>query len=45
MTTKEKVLDTIAQMPDDSTLGDIRYRLYVPGVCCKRIGFPNTASD
>ena len=29
MTVKEKVLDSISQMPDDSTLDDIGYRLYV----------------
>lgn len=29
MTVKEKVLDAISRMPDDSTLDDIGYRLYV----------------
>ncbi len=29
MTVKEKVLDVVARMPDDSTLDDIGYELYV----------------
>ncbi len=29
MTVKEKVLEVISQMPDDSTLEDIGYELYV----------------
>lgn len=29
MTVKEKVLEVITKMPDDSTLDDIGYRLYV----------------
>ena len=29
MTVKERVLETIAKMPDDCTLDDIGYRLYV----------------
>jgi predicted transcriptional regulator len=29
MTVKEQVLDVITKMPDDSTLDDIGYRLYV----------------
>ena len=29
MTVKEKVLEAIAKMPDDSSLDDIGYKLYV----------------
>lgn len=29
MSTKSKVLDMVSNMPDDSTLDDIGYRLYV----------------
>ncbi|MEM7582511.1 MAG: hypothetical protein AAF560_03955 [Acidobacteriota bacterium] len=29
MTVKEQVLEVIGQMPDDSTLDDIGYKLYV----------------